>query len=751
MNRQKKNNGLAFPVVGLILFLVCCEFLWAGAAATPTSGPAEPPTELPAMSRYLPVWVRGYLEVYDLDRQFDYLHWLVPLIDHPDNLTDTKPLAKNPVPNITRQFDTVLKHNLNVSAKEFADQLLSDHFIIAWGGPAMRDQFALLCEVKDINAVNRFLTINKAMPDEVVKSNIDGKAIRVATYKLSLKSIRAAVIDNRWLILATVGGGKKASMYHGMVELAQGHSEMSLQENPEFRQACSRMKPGYASMFILLMDSKNRLHLPNGDTVYDQIQERISHISLAGYPQKDTLKIRANVQPRWVDPELLPDQPITPDPLLRKMIDPKSNLVYMSSVNPNRWYRRISELAEHDHGDTRQYRDMIDMALPDQEFRDNLLEAIGPEMMVIVSREGLSAGRSAPVATATTTQSGQSKSSVGSKPMATQIALVIKSKNPSLTMAAASQMFDLLSGLHMLRAFISGNGTQASQSGEDNYHGVTVHRVNLGQLIPADSKNRFGGWSPEPAWTQIQDYLLLSSSPDLIHRLIDRAFGPEDSSSFGQVMLAELPPEIHWAMSFKPGEVAKDMKNFREVFEHFWKTMKGNSPGELSRMPVVLGIGTRVISRNDRPGSMLQVAAVLPGYPSWDRLKVGDILVSVDGQPIGFENPQKELHDKVIRERSASSIRFGILRKGDTMEVEVPLGRRSFNHTVQTLKMLTGILRTLGTKFNRIDLACRYTPEGQIFLDCNFVAKKIPAPATQPAPRTTASLPATRPATLPAK
>jgi hypothetical protein len=690
------------------------------------------------MSQYLPVWTRGYLEVYHLDQQFDHLRWLVQFIEAPVE-PSTEPISRNPVPDITRQFDAVLQHNLNISAKDFTDQLLKDHFILAWGGPAMRDQFALICEVKNVNAINHFLTINKAMPDEVVTSKIDGETLRIATYKLTIPSIRAAVLDNRWLILATVGGGPKASMYHAMIEQAQGQSDMSLQKSAQFKLACSRMKPGYASMFILLMDMKNRLYPGGKEALYDQVQQSISHISLAGYPQKGKLKIQVNVQPRWVDPELLPDAPIEADPLLRKMIDPQSNLVYISSVNPSRWYHRIVELSEHNHGDTRQYRDMVELALPDQKLRDNLLEAIGPEMMVIVSRETPATSRPSSMPTTTT----QSEKNTGiSEPIATDIALVIKSKNPTLTMAAANQMFDMLSGLNTLQAFITGNSTQGSRLSEENYHGLVVHRVNLGQVVPADPKNRFGGWSPVLAWTQVQDYLLLASSPSLIHRLIDRAFAPEETVLFGENILSELPPVIHWGLSFKPGPVAEDMKGFREVFEYFWKAVKGNSLTEVAEMPVVLGIGTKVIQQNEGSGAMIQIVAVLPGYPSWNRLRVGDILVSVDGQPIALETPQRDLHKKVAQARSASSIRFGVLRKGEKLEVDVPLAKRSFNHTVRSMEMLSRILRTLGTKFSRIDMACRYTPEGQMFLDFNFVVKKGSSATTQPV---------TKPATLPIK
>jgi hypothetical protein len=734
LNRQRRNNGFIFFFVGLFL-LICVEFLGAGVTTTRTSEPADSAT-LPAMSRYLPIWVRGYLEVYNLDRQFDHLGWMMQLIESPDDSVLVKPFVKNSVPDIARQFDAVLRHNLNIAAREFAEQLLPEHFVIAWGGPAMRDQFALICEVKDTRTIDHFLMINQASPDEVVVSKIEGRTVPVAAYQLKNSSIRAAVIDKNILVLATVGGGAKASMYHAMVELAQRQTQTNLPKSTQFQNACSQIRPGYESMFVLLMDHKNRLYPENSEALYDQMQSRISYLALAGYPQKDRLQVQVNIQPRCLDPDLLPDKPIELDPLLRKLIDPRSDLIYLSSFNPNRWYRRISELSEHDN-DIRQYRDMIDLALPDQQFRDNLLKAVGPEIMVLVSREPLMA-TTRPVTTTASTQATQSV--LATEPVAgpetAEIAMVIRSKNPSMTMAAANQMFDVLSGLNALQAFISGSSTQTSPLSEENYRGVVVHRVDLGQIVPADSENHFGGWRPVLAWAQIQDYLLITSSPSMIHRLIDRAMAPQESVLFGENILEKFSPEIHWLVSFRPGAVSRDTMSFREIFEHFRKAMKDDRLDKLAEVPVVLGIGTKAIPQADGNGSVVQIAAVLPGYPSWERLKVGDIILSVDGGELSLQSPQKELHNKIAGARSAMSVRFGILRKGKKIEVDIPLARNSFHQTVRSIELLGRVLRTLGAKFGRIDLACRYTTEGQILLNVDFVVKSSPSatagPVTQP-------------------
>jgi C-terminal processing protease CtpA/Prc len=204
---------------------------------------------------------------------------------------------------------------------------------------------------------------------------------------------------------------------------------------------------------------------------------------------------------------------------------------------------------------------------------------------------------------------------------------------------------------------------------------------------------------------------------------------------FGENILENFSPEIHWLVSFRPGAVARDTMNFREIFEHFRKSMKGGGLDKLADVPVVLGIGTKTIPQEDGAGEMVQIAAVLPGYPSWERLKVGDIILSVDGRKISSQAPQKELHKKIAGAGSASSVQFGILRKGKKIEIDVPLARQSLHQTVRSIELLGKVLRTLGAKFGRIDLACRYTSEGQILLDLNFIAKSIPAATTQPVTR----------------
>jgi hypothetical protein len=722
-----------------ILFAGLCFFIGSLAwAAGVTSAPASQPAEgrfLPEISRFFPIWTQGYLEVRDIEKNFDQLRWLMNLIDTPAEGAAPATQSSQPASDLAGQFDSVLRQNLKISSKEFLKDILGQHFVVGWGGPLMRDQFGLICRVKDTAMIGKLLTANKAEPQPPTTTQIAGKTIKVRTYRLPQPHISVAVIDDNLLILATTGGGEKASMFHGMIDLARGLSDKSLRQNPNFQAACTELKPNYASLFVILTEEKGTLFSGKAGSLFDELRKNVSHIAIFSYPAPKAMDVHVDVQPRWLDTTFLPELPLTLDPVMRTMVDQRTDFVYVASIDPYRWYRRIAELADQGQDDARQYREMVDLALPDPGLRENLLETLGPEVMLVISSEPTTP-TTIPTTKPTTTQTAKSQPAIqrASDLTAPQFALVVKTHNPTLTLDVTDQIFNLLAGFVAIQNFATGSNGPVRNLRQENYHGFVLNELDLGQIAVPNSAQKFPGWKLGLTWTQANDYLMISSSTGLLRQLLDRAFIAPRPKSDRDKIFAGLPDYAHWAMSFDPGKAADDISALREVLIHLGQNMRGGlGPQTAQNIPVVLGIGTKVVNREGEKNSVVQVAAVLPSYPAWRKLQVGDIILSVNDQAIDPASPRKDLHQKInSMAPKMQSIKMKVLRAGKNIEVEIPLTYRNFVLTVKSMQLLHKILNALARNFDQIELACTYTPQGRVHIVFDFISKPKPSAASQP-------------------
>jgi hypothetical protein len=313
-----------------------------------------------------------------------------------------------------------------------------------------------------------------------------------------------------------------------------------------------------------------------------------------------------------------------------------------------------------------------------------------------------------------------------------QLAVVVKTHNPTLMLSATDQIFNILAGFVAIHK-ITGAGPGAELR-QESYHGLVLHRLDLGLIVPEEPAKNFPGWKLELAWTQANDYLVISSSISLLHQLMDRAFiSPADAAGQKRIF-SQLPDTVHWAMSIDPAKAGEDMKLFREVLIHFWQGMSGEAASQyLQDIPVVLGIGTKVVKGEDPKRTIVQVAGVLPGYPAWHHLQVGDLILSINGEPIDPASPLKDMHKKISAcSQNAQSIKMDVLRSNQKVQVEIPLSSRNFTLSVKAMSLLEKILHTMARDFTQIELACTYTPEGQIHLVFNFIPIPSPSPTSAP-------------------
>ncbi len=692
----------------------------SGAAAQLTTQPASP-----EFSRFFPVWTQKYLEVNDLGNRLDQISWLLQVTEtrfDPKGRPSSRPVPH--IPSMAEQFEVLLRNSLGISSREFLNDLLGRHFALGWGGPVFRDQFGLICRVKNYGIIGRLLTASKAQPISFPGEETVGP-VRVKTYRLAFPKIFAAVVGTDTLILATSGSPGRASMFHAMVELAAGQSENSVQKNPQFQSACRAVRPEFQFLFVLLTgEIRDPLQRGLAGTIYDELQRNITFLSVAGFPDARGLGMEFCIQPRNFDPAFLPDRPLTIDPVMRSMGE-GMDLLYALETNPGPWYRRIVELSDKGLIEARQYRAMIDLFLPEPQLREKFLESLGPEFMFLVSSENVPSTRPAP-----TTQ-------IAKKPRGV---LVIRTKDREQALKAVDQIFTMAGGFLAIQNLAS--GTSGGPKGgivRENYKGSELHFLDLGEIFPPSRAGTFSGWHVELTWAVVDHFLVLSDSPRLARKMIDRALaaGPqarEGNGAFGPASSRFEP--VYWTLSFNPSVTADHVKAVEPIVDRLWLAMnlprRGDTSNVTKRSPVKLGIGTREIELPDPKQKAVQIAAVLPGYPAWGRLQVGDRVLAVNGSPIDPAAPQKDLHAKVngVLAGKDRLLRLNVLRAGMPREIEILLIKRNFAVAPQSVRLLYKLLSAAGQKFQQINLTCNYTPAGQIRLNFHFTSK--PAPTTQP-------------------
>jgi len=674
-----------------LVFIFSVEAVRQATAAGPVSRPATKPANpvtLPEFSRYLPIWTQGYLEVKNLSARLDQLIWLLEMTDDAaETNLSTRPKSYSTL--LSEQFSQVLQSNLGISSDEFLKDLLGEYFVVGWGGLASPDQFGLICRVKNPLVISKLLTAGGAEVEDIPGLSPDAEKSN-RYYRLRFPNIHAAVIDDRLLILATSARDAGAlSMFHSMITLVRGTSP-ALNHHVQFKSACADIPANYSALIVLLTRDRDKA-IGNGfeQTLFNALQKNANYLAIAAYPHSDSLTVRVNVQPRWIDSAFLPTRSVQVDPVMRNMISPTLDFVYVSEVEPYRWYRRIVDLAEQNQRDARQYRGMVELVLPDPQMRETLLESLGPEIMVAVS------------------------SSAGSTPA---IAIVLKSANPTLTLSATDQMFAGLAAFASLQKLAGGRGSVVEPMKQETYQGFSLRRQSFGQVIAPTAGNHFTGLNLELAWAQVDNYLILSTSQKLLYQLIDRAFDKAADRPTATANFMHLPEASHWAMSLAPNKLAGDLAIVRNVLR------------TLNRIRL-LGIGMKVIKRPDSEDRVVQVAKVLPETPAWNRMRTGDLIVGVDGRQIDPVAPQKDLHHKVsdlvAQDRD---IKLQVIRDGKKIDVAIPVQHRDFIDTLKAMRLLSRILNVLGQRFEQIQIACNYSPTGKIHLE--FVFNPVLQPTT---------------------
>jgi len=648
---------------------------------------ATQPAAYPAFAKYLPVWAAAYLEVTDLKDS----------IDAASSRTSTQGAGKlaSKLPSALGEFNTLMKRTLGLSGRKFFADLLGKRFALAWGGPDSQDQFGLICQPAGTASIAKLLGASKA---EKIDSKDAGK--KVSLYKLPSSDLRIATFEDKF-ILATVGRTGNTGMFYAMVDLAEGSSVNNLTANPKFTRICRELPKGYKGFFAVFANEQvpGRV-LTRTDPLVQHIVQQVSYFAAAGYSRDNAFNLRFTVEPREVDPSFWPQQPLRLDPAFWKLVQADSLvLAYAQTIEPARWYEQVARVADEGRFPATNYRAILEALLPEPEVRRQCLEAIGPEMLVLIT---VSPRR--PTSTA----------SVKSPSFQADFALIVALKNPQVVQRTMDQISSFLTGLATLQV-LRPSPQAILPPKETAYRGSTIHRVPV-RLVPG----RGVSWPEiipirpynEIAYVFMDDYLIFATDHNWLKRIIDRR------SATGTTSQPRNPSDresklMHWLLMIDLANLAKCVEQVAGERDKKVPTTNPTTRPTEEQSRVVLGVWLKTISHEETAKPNVQVIAVQQGYPAWGNLYPGDIILGIDDVTLTADDPQKQLRELLAARADQPVLELTVKRKDDIRRIKIALKPYTLL-TKKTLGILRQAVSLISRKFKKLTMTAVYEPTGQV-------------------------------------
>ncbi len=684
-------------LIGWILILIPILFSVASANQPVTKSAVSDD-----LLEFLPVWTSGILEVRNLDSQSDKLSLLFSIIgddcdDCIDNTSQTKPHTK-----LASQFDKLIRNNLGISSDKFLHDIIGSHFVLSWGGVSMPDQFGLICKVDDYSAIASLLTSAKAQPIKNTSSQPAKSGYSIKKYQLACKNIRAAVLNNKLLILATVAKKSGASMFDSMVDIASGALTKNFTDRPTVQTIINNIKPNYSLLFALLADGGKKLNRKSRHSLFGKLLSSLDYFAIAGYPDRKIIKIRILSKLSQYDRAFWPDSFIKFNPQLTSMMQMPADFMYLTSINPLRWYHRIAELADASQIDAKQYRQMVELLIPDDQLREDFFESLGPELLILIGSYDKSVLSTQPT-------------SMPAEPTNfPDVTVAIKTNNPAVTADAVKQIFGFLADFITIQN-IAGNHSPNPLTHKHMYNGFVVHTLDVSDIFGGKDSPAF---THQLCWCLADEYLIVSTRQEALYELIDRTFEPEKFSDAQSSVNIKTDRPVNWIAQFKPANLARRIDAFTGRLNQFQQSFNFPIPHNKSagRYRVILGIGTKIEKDTKTNEPILKVAAVLPGYPAWDKIQIGDVIVAINGKPLENTTNASSLSARISQAlKHSRKIKITVIRGKILKEITITIPKITIAPPrMNALKLLKRMLDTAARYYQTVTISSIKAKAGEV-------------------------------------
>ena len=89
-----------------------------------------------------------------------------------------------------------------------------------------------------------------------------------------------------------------------------------------------------------------------------------------------------------------------------------------------------------------------------------------------------------------------------------------------------------------------------------------------------------------------------------------------------------------------------------------------------------------------QPG--VRIVLTLPGFPAFEKLRAGDIVLTLDGQPLSHRDPASDFADRIATHPLGLAMELGILRDGDGMRVNLtPASSQALQQLIASQRPVT--------------------------------------------------------------
>ncbi len=475
----------------------------------------------------------------------------------------------------------------------------------------------------------------------------------------------------------------------------------------------AKLKPDYDFLMFLTRvnaDSKAEKKA-NRRLLLQRIISSLKYFAVASYHRGDIIELKVLSALSEYDNSVFLTDTINFNAQLNSMLRIPSDFVYVASINPLQWYHKMISLSQSGHPEAKQYRQLIELLIPNEQLRESFFESLGPEFLILIGSYDR---------TNIFVPPGILSSQTSTMPSAPRVELpditiAIKTSNPTIATDTMEQIFRFLADFISVRNVMDGKPIEHITQ-KHIYNGFVIHTLNVADV----SGKRASGLVDKLCWCLADEYLLVSTRLETIYELIDRTFEPERFPDIDDEM--EFDEDANWCLLFKPASLSKRIDDIIAKFGEFQQNFNFSVHHQTK---IILGIGTKVAKNPETGEPILKVAAVLPGYPAWGKLKIDDVIVAVNSEKIDRIISAAELSSKIAKAlKHSRTIRFTVIRGKvlKTVTITVP---QMILHSRQTraIMLLKKLLNRASLYVNKVMISSRETETGEI--EISIEAAKI--------------------------
>jgi hypothetical protein len=268
-----------------------------------------------------------------------------------------------------------------------------------------------------------------------------------------------------------------------------------------------------------------------------------------------------------------------------------------------------------------------------------------------------------------------------------------------------------------------------------DYNGTTICAVPVGELFKRQTTCPYLH-TLRLSWAVTDHDLILSTHDDHIRQIVRARAGQAPQlgprlASAGK--LNHLPPSADGVLLAQPAAIAAMFESWiayaearnPEVLKPEWWQARQEERLAQANLGFALG--------KSEPGQ-ITVRNTLPGWPAHGRLEPGDRIVAVDGQPLAQGDAKASLRMAIVNRRDAGRITLSVIRKGTTMDVEIPIPDvpQAFD-PIGAIRQINELLKPFAAASYTVWAAPPDRFNARVMLRGVQPPETQPAPATQPA------------------